>query len=433
MPTLGPGSYTVQSGDTIGSIAWRFGVAVEALINVNSLANPNALEIEQVLLIPVPDSETQGPNFKIIPDSELVYGPVEHDFSVAEFLKGRQSYLAGYRETVVGLERSGAEIVDYVAWHYSVNPRMLLAVLEYRSHWISSTSPSEDQKVWPILHIEGKPYLYKQLAWVADQLNSGYYKWKAGGGDYWFLADGTQIRSGSGINAGTAGVQNLMAQMYTRADWEIAVTQDGFFQTYQSMFGYPFSWALEPIVPATLVQPALILPFEPGVIWYFTSGPHGGWGSGSAFAALDFGPGDVDSGCLLQSNYWVTAAAPGLVVRSEEGGVVLDLDMDGNEQTNWVLFYMHIETRDRVAKGTVLKAGDRIGHASCEGGVSNGTHVHFARKFNGEWISAEGPVPLVLDGWVASNGGREYDGYLKRDSVSIEAKGWSAEDNIIQR
>jgi murein DD-endopeptidase MepM/ murein hydrolase activator NlpD len=432
-PTLGPGSYVVERGDTIGSIAIRFGVGVDAFIQLNGLTNPDALEIGQSLLIPVPETEQPGPNFKIIPDSELVFGPAAHDFDVVEFLEGKNGYLKDYREEVEGIDRSGPEIVQYIAWHYSVNPRLLLAVLEYRSQWISNPNPSEEQKVYPILPMDGRPYLYKQLAWAADQLNSGYYAWKAGTVDYWYLADGHQVRIGPGINAGTAGVQFLMAWMYTATDWETAVTQNDFFATYQSMFGYPFALSVDPIVPPDLVQPVLILPFESGILWYYTGGPHGGWGTGSAWAALDFGPGDVDAGCLV-SNDWVVASAPGLVVRSEEGAVVLDLDFDGNEQTKWVLFYEHIETRDRVPLGTRLNTGDRIGHPSCEGSsYHTGTHFHLARRFNGEWIPADGPLPLILDGWVSSGTGVEYDGYLTRGDLSIEAKGWSAEDNILYR
>jgi LasA protease len=432
-PTLGPGAYVVEGGDTIGSIAIRFGVTVDALVQLNGLANPDALAVGQPISIPVPPSEMPGPNFKIIPDSEMVFGPSGREFNIDEFLRGKSGYLSSYREVVEGIDRSGPEILQYVAWHYSVNPRLLLALLEYRSQWVSNPAPGEERVTYPILTLGDKPNLYKQLTWAADTLNSGYYGWKAGAVDYWYWADGRHVRIGPGINAGTAAIQNLMKEMYSGPDWEKAVSQDGFFATYQAMFGYPFAFAVDPITPPDLVQPVLILPFEPGVLWYFTGGPHGGWGTGSAWAALDFGPGDIDAGCL-QSNDWVVASAPGLVVRSEEGAVVLDLDFDGNERTNWVLFYEHIETRDRVPVGTRLNTGDRIGHPSCEGSsYYTGTHFHIARRFNGEWIPADGPVPLVLDGWVASGTGVEYDGYLTRAGVTIEAKGWSAEDNILIR
>jgi hypothetical protein len=45
-------TYRVRSGDTLSSIAQRFGVSTQALINANNLADPNNLSIGQVLVIP---------------------------------------------------------------------------------------------------------------------------------------------------------------------------------------------------------------------------------------------------------------------------------------------------------------------------------------------------------------------------------------------
>ncbi len=134
-------------------------------------------------------------------------------------------------------------------------------------------------------------------------------------------------------------------------------------------------------MPADLAQPELTLPFEPGVVWSFTGGPHSGWGDGSAWAALDFAPPGDQFGCFT-SNDWVTASADGVIARAENGAMVLDLDGDGYEQSGWTILYMHIESRDRLPAGTLVKAGDRLGHPSCEGGVSDGTHVHVARRYN---------------------------------------------------
>jgi hypothetical protein len=83
--------------------------------------------------------------------------------------------------------------------------------------------------------------------------------------------------------------------------------------------------------------------------------------------------------------------------------------------------------------GTFLNPGDRIGHPSCEGGFASGTHVHLARKYNGEWISADGAIPFVLEGWVSGGLGTEYDGTLSRDGVSIEACDCRSAANEISR
>ena len=46
------GTYTVQSGDTLGHIAERLGVSTARLQEANGLTNPNALHIGQVLIVP---------------------------------------------------------------------------------------------------------------------------------------------------------------------------------------------------------------------------------------------------------------------------------------------------------------------------------------------------------------------------------------------
>ena len=190
---------------------------------------------------------------------------------------------------------------------------------------------------------------------------------------------------------------------------------------------------MEPLLPAGLTQPPMQLPFEAEQDWAFTGGPHGGWGDGSAWAALDFAPPGEAMGCVL-SGAWVTAVADGLVVRSAEGAVVQDLDGDGVEQTGWSVLYMHIDSHQRVAAGTFLQAGERIGHPSCEGGFSTGTHLHLARRYNGEWIPADQDAwAFVLDGWVSSGTGVEYDGFLNRDGEQREAWNGYFPENTIRR
>jgi murein DD-endopeptidase MepM/ murein hydrolase activator NlpD len=110
------------------------------------------------------------------------------------------------------------------------------------------------------------------------------------------------------------------------------------------------------------------------------------------------------------SDHWVLAMSPGTVVRSENGEVMVDLDNDGHEQTGWDIFYMHIAAEGRVEAGTKIHTGDQIGHPSCEGGESTATHVHIARRYNGEWLPAAGSVPLTIEGWRVTGEATEYDG-----------------------
>jgi len=427
-PRLNADQYVVQAGDTLGSISQRYGVSLGALMQANSLSDPNLLTVGTTLTIPAPEPGPVGPSFKILPDSELVYGPASALFNVDEFIQSQGGYLASYSEDVNGETLTAAQVITLVAQNYSVNPRLLLALIEYKSGWL--TQPQPQTSDYPLgLADANHAGLYHQLTWAANELNRGFYVWRANAVSTWVLADGTVVPVDATLNAGTAGVQHLFAQLDSLASWQTDVTLAGLFQTYYLLFGNPFDLAIEPLKPHGLTQPNLSLPFARGETWSFTGGPHGGWDAGSGWAAIDFAP-PGETACGTSSDAWVTASADGLIVRAKDGAVIQDLDGDGYEQTGWVILYMHIEARDRVQPGTYVYADDRIGHPSCEGGDANGIHVHLARRYNGEWIAADGPLPFNLDGWVSSGTGNEYDGFLTRGSSQVEA--WDGVNDLNQ-
>jgi LasA protease len=412
--------YTVQAGDTLGSIANAYGVSLQSLMDANGLNEASMLTVGMVLTIPIIEADPNpGSAFKLIPDSELVYGPASAQFDVPAFIQEQGGYLADYSQDINGETLTGTQIVEFVAQSYSVNPRLLLAMLEYRGGWV--TDPSPQNVDYPLGYYDDYyAGLYRQLTWTANNLNRGYYLWKVNGISTLSLSDGTYVPLAASVNAGTAAVQYFLALFNNRTFWDYDVSELGFFETYKDLFGYPFDYSIPSPIPQGLTQPPLQLPFEPGAIWSYTGGPHGGWDSGSGWAALDFAPPGEPAGCV-SSDAWVVASANGWIVRAGNGAVIQDVDNDGYEQTGWNILYMHIETRDRVQPNTYVYAGERIGHPSCEGGFSNGTHLHLARKYNGEWISADGSLPFNLDGWISSGTGYEYDGYLRRGSTVLEA------------
>lgn len=423
--------YTVQAGDTLASIARSYGVTLDALMQANGLTNPDLISVGVLLNIPpVQTAFAPGSSFKIIPDSELVYGPASIGFDLDAFIQEKGGYLADYLQEVDGETLSGSQVIMRVAENYSVNPRLLVALLEYRSGWVTDPSPSNID--FPLGNYEAfYAGLYRQLAWTADNLNRGYYLWRANAVSTLLLGDGAYIPLDATVNAGTMGVQYFFALYNDRANWDLDVSGSGLYQTYDELFGSPFALDVVFFRPSYLTQPPMLLPFEPGVTWAFTGGPHGGWGDGSAWAALDFAP--PPEGCS-PSDMWVTAVADGYIVRAEDGAVVQDLDNDWYEQTGWTVLYMHIESNERVEAGTYLYAGDRIGHPSCEGGISNATHLHIARRYNGEWIPADGILPFVMDGWVSSGEGIYYDGYLMRGGVVLHSQEGVIEgENLISR
>ncbi len=177
---------------------------------------PPTRTAEEAILTPTPSaahyasSAEQGPGFKIIPDSELVYGPASLLLNMDVYLKSKGGYLYNYTQEIDGKTLSGAEIVTRVAQDYSVNPRILLALLEYQSGWV--TQPMVSEEAYPLrYYMEWYRGLYRQLVWTANELNRGYYLWRADEVREWTLVDGNLVAINPNINAGTAALQNYFA------------------------------------------------------------------------------------------------------------------------------------------------------------------------------------------------------------------------------
>jgi len=419
-----PFLYYAQAADTLPVVATRFGVDPDEITSQEPVPESAYLTPGQLLVIPRRLTETTSPQHTM-PDSEVVFSPSATDFDVESFIAQAGGKLSEYslwlKSTGVN---SGAQIVERVAIENSINPRLLLAMLEYQSGWVYGHPDDEQTVEYPMGHIERyEDGLYNQLVWAVNQLSTGYYAYREGRMIDISYPDGSTIRLSPDLNAGSAALQYYYAQHYSGTQWEGAIDTDlGLPALYTRMFGDPWQRAemVEPLFPRGLEQPSLTLPIPRGETWAYTGGPHGAWERDGAFAALDFAPGATQPGCV-KSNRWATAAASGLVVRSDNGVVALDLDGDGREQTGWVLIYLHLEEDGRVPNGSWVDAGDNLGHPSCEGGISTGTHLHIARKFNGEWIPADGPLPFNLGGWIAHAGQEPYKGTLTRDGETITA------------
>jgi murein DD-endopeptidase MepM/ murein hydrolase activator NlpD len=428
--------YYTQAGDTLPVIAIRFGVDIDKINSPDgSLPTTGLLTPKILLVIPHMLVNTTNPT-KIIPDSELVYSPSAIDFDVEAYVNDAGGYLSRYREWLGTTEwTTGAEVISRIATENSINPRLLLALIEYQSGWVNGNPSNPKQEDYPLgkvdLSLKG---LYSQLAWAVNQLSVGYYGWREGWVTEIQFSDGVTARLAPDLNSGTVALQYFFAQINDTPGWLGALdTNTGVPAVYDRMFGNPWIRAqeVEPLYPPSLNQPQLILPFLVDQLWSYTGGPHGAWERDGARAAVDFAPGSTESGCV-DSIAWVVASAPGLVVRAGHGAVVVDLDGDGKEQTGWDILYMHVNDL-KVGVGDWVETGDYIGHPSCEGGIATGTHVHLARKYNGDWISADGPLPMVLSGWTVHAGSVPYEGTMTKGSDSITASVYGAHESLIMR
>lgn len=398
-------SYVVEPGDTLGGIAAKHGTTVDALLTLNGLTDPDAVYPGQTLAMTAGPT-TDGPEVRLVPDSEVVFGRAYVGFDAGSAI-APNSALAAYTELVDGAAMSGPRMVADVARDFSVGPRVLLAQIEAAGGWVTGPGNPE-MSDYPLGLVDAsRTGLWRQLNWFADHLNRGYYDWRTRDSRLMLTGDGVALAGHPELGPGPFAIQAALAAAGPASGLDDRMAR--FDRAYRALFGDPFAREILVVPPGEALFPILGLPWTAGEEWWFTGGPHGGWAEGSAWAAVDFVPPDEERGCYI-SERWVTAVADGVVVEAGTGALALDLDGDGLRQTGPVVFHLHVAAEDRVAPGRRVQTGDRLGHPSCEGGLSNATHLHLARLLDGEWLAAGGPAALRLGDWTFSGGSTSYEG-----------------------
>ena len=319
--------------------------------------------------------------------------------------------MSSYSEDVNGEMVDGAEIVRRAAVDNSINPRLLLALIEYRSGWVYGRPPDAGREIYPIgFYMPDFRGLRKELSLAIRQLHLGYYGWRTGSLTELTFVDNRTVRIDPRLNAGTVSVQYLFTKLLKEPAWHDALYGSPVHRPVR-----PHVWrsveqavAIGPLLPGDLVQPELQLPFSPGERWSHRR-PHIAWGTGQCAGGARFCTGDRRAEVRRLARL-ITASAPGVVARSERNVVALDLDGDGLESTGWVLtctWRMPAAHRPVTSSTATIRSAPVV-----RGRQRHGTHVHVARKFNGEWIAADGPLPFEMSGWRALAGERAYQGYL---------------------
>lgn len=434
--TYSPGQivdYVAQTGDTLPALAAHFNTTTKEILAENPIVPKDVTTLPPGLpmKIPIYYQALWGSPYQILPDSYFIYGPAESGFDPVEFVNSQRGWFKNHIDYPGGNRKVGGEIIEHVARNYSISPRLLLAILEYQTGALTHEHPSStDQEYLLGFNKKDHESIYQQLVLAANTLNNGYYGWRTGRLTSFEHTDGRLERPDPWQNAASVGIQYYFSQVLSFKAYEKATSENGLIQTYRTLYAFEPWDNNQPHIPGSLVQPAFTLPYETGKTWTLTGGPHTGWGKGDPWAAIDFAPLGVKD--CNPSKDWVTAVADGIIIRTDTAFAVLDIDGDGSEETGWTVIYLHLKTDSMVPLGKILKAGDPIGYPSCEGGSSTGTHIHIARKYNGEWITAGDALPFNLDGWIARNGNAPYEGSMVRFGEVAEASTYSDGASVVQ-
>jgi hypothetical protein len=436
--------YESQPGDTLAALAARFSTEAEEVAVYldppgewqplgEQSGGAGLLAPGLHLRLPAPAGPF-GPAERRLPDREVIFSAAAADFDAQAYLELQGGYLATFLERQVsGMPAPAGALTAQVALENSINPRLLLALLEVRCGCVRGPLAEGADPVY-LLGVQGWKLngLYRQLVWLQAQLTAGYYGWRAGTLTELTLADGSAVRLAPTLNAGTVALQYTLAQWYGKGEWEVALAQ--FSSLYRAMFGDAWARAAAagPLFPPGLEQPPLNLPWQPGHTWAYTGGPHSAWEKYGVEAAIDLNPGGVRRSCE-PSEEWALAMAGGVIARLGDGLLVLDLDGDGSEHTGWALLYLHLELRPTLHVGQRVQPDERLGRPDCAGGPASSAHLHLARKYNGEWMPAGGPLPFSLGGWTVGDLPGTYKGTLTNGEMVITACLCGTRDTYITR
>src|SRR5690606_33014140 len=129
--------YYSQSGDMLSAIASRFSVSEEEIVSDTDLTRSTLLEPGTLLIIPNRINEATTPNIQIMPDAEVVYSATALNFDTKQYVQEQGGYLSTFRDYLGSTGWiEGHAAIDRLAIENSINPRLLLGVLEYESRWV---------------------------------------------------------------------------------------------------------------------------------------------------------------------------------------------------------------------------------------------------------------------------------------------------------
>jgi len=345
------------------------------------------------------------PEILLVSDGQFVWGPNVGDFNIEAYLQAIGSPLAAFAQDV-------AQWANYS----SVNPKVLLAVLQMRYGAVLGPLPDSDPAV-----------VRSQIEGTATDLATAFYEHLYAWGSRSAglarmissppvveLADGTDVRV-SASSSGSYAVAVVLGGTRGLSAWSQAVSptdSSGFPAVFGAMFPGtdPLDTTNDINPPAAPAANLLQFPFPLGASWYF-GGPHN-WNGGSApppYSSMDFYTGGAT--CAAPPNLYAVASAAGTGIR--RASCWMEIDHGGG----WTTSYYHLlGTVPSGAMGRNVSLGT-IACEVCVGGFATGPHVHFSLKYNGAYVSLEG---TVLSGWTVHVGSTPYSsGSLERDGQSL--------------
>ena len=341
-----------------------------------TLAPPQAAE---------PESPAAAPFFD---DRRLIYEPGFYVPQLQAFLDSQPGPLKHLSFMVGDRQHTFAEVLVGQTSYYSINPKVILALLELQSQVLSTASPSADQIGWAMGYRGengARRGLTAQVRWAVRQLNQGKRDYPQG--LPLTFADGSSTPPPPGLGMSEYAVARALAP--TTTPGELPALLQRFLETYLRLFEDPRVPPTDWPAPAA---PFLTRPMErtAQVTSFFDHDAPFLSRNGSLLTYWGRAETDLAFAYDGHDGWDYALAPPDLALAAADGEVVFAGNADDNCATRAVIvdhgngyrtLYWHLARVD-VTLGQHVAHGQPVGVVGASG-CAIGPHLHFGVQYLG--------------------------------------------------
>ncbi|NOU52749.1 M23 family metallopeptidase [Pseudoalteromonas sp. JBTF-M23] len=282
------------------------------------------------------------------------------------------------------------EVILHWAGYSSINPKLLLAMMESQSQILSS--PDKQNLFMPFASLSTKIGFDNQVKDISLSLSKRYYAYQK-------YREENESSNQLTSNASTVALLSLFQKQ--------SAGLNELLEQYERLFANEsLKLTADTQVKPQSIQPqanfTMQLPWPSGYAWY-SGGAHSNTGSGYPYSSLDFNNG---SGGWGSNTPWVQASHGGTVTRYSSCSIRV------THPSGYATQYYHMDNL-QYRSGDVISSGAWLGRyannknqALCQGGSSSGPHVHFSLLSNGRFISLHN---WYISGYRVDVGNWNYD------------------------
>ncbi len=362
-------------------------------------------------------------------------------FDVQGFLDRQPGVLKSYTD---GRYRA-AQVIGGYGIYYSLDPRILLTLLELEPHLLTNPAPTTATLLQPFGNL-GPSGFTAQIDWAAREIRAGFGPYTTAP-DVRF-ADGSSATLPWNQDPSLIAVQRFLAEGHTQSEWSSLKDQ------YPALFRQFFGAEPETVTP--VARPAAALPFLtlPWAAVYPTvpgdplagrpvrmihssyfdhvyptvdRGP-----DGNDFVVTYLNRGNVSYNSHDGHDYYFPDRPIGTPIVAAADGIAYALTARGNgvvirhsgANAGYETVYWHLDAFDQKFAGRIdtqigvpVRAGDYLGVSGKSGFTDGGAHLHFEVRHNGKEVDPYGWFGPGSDPCAAWTAGCEASVWLWADNL----------------